>query len=163
MTQEELTEVFRALGASRPESWAASQIDEGIPQLARFVFLKQAWERLLRDGDTSWVAKEIASAARDPQAPYAGLGHALQRLVEAGASLEDLTEIGRCLQAQALFSIGYLIDGPAYAARGTDGLDWRLFQVDEDGKPYGEPIEGLHESVLETDPAGREMRPKKSG
>jgi hypothetical protein len=35
----------------------------------------------------------------------------------------------------------------------------QLFEVSEDGTP-GRPIGGLHESVLETDPTGREMRPK---
>jgi hypothetical protein len=36
---------------------------------------------------------------------------------------------------------------------------WVLAQVDEDGDLIG-PIGGLHESVLETDPTGREMRPR---
>jgi hypothetical protein len=31
----ELVESFRRLGVNRPESWASSQIHEGIPQLAR--------------------------------------------------------------------------------------------------------------------------------
>jgi hypothetical protein len=39
---QELTELFARLGAPRPESWARSQLEEGIPQLARFVFLRQA-------------------------------------------------------------------------------------------------------------------------
>lgn len=35
-----LTEIFRQAGAKDPESWASSQIEEGINQLARFSFLK---------------------------------------------------------------------------------------------------------------------------
>jgi hypothetical protein len=31
-----LTEQFRAFGASDPEGWAESQVEEGIPQYARF-------------------------------------------------------------------------------------------------------------------------------
>jgi hypothetical protein len=38
-------------------------------------------------------------------------------------------------------------------------VGWGLFEVSEDGK-VGRPIQGLHESVLQTDPTGREMRPK---
>jgi hypothetical protein len=34
-----------------------------------------------------------------------------------------------------------------------------LFQTDDDGQPVV-PITGLHESVLDTDPTDREMRPK---
>jgi len=38
---------------------------------------------------------------------------------------------------------------------------WGLFQLDGDGTPVPPCIGGLHESVLETDPTGREMRPRK--
>jgi hypothetical protein len=36
---------------------------------------------------------------------------------------------------------------------------WGLFEVDGEGNA-GRSIRGLHESVLETDPTGREMCPK---
>jgi len=42
MNQEQLTALFQKLGARHPEGWARSQIKEGIPQLARFLFLRQA-------------------------------------------------------------------------------------------------------------------------
>ncbi len=42
MNEMELTELFARLGARDPEKWARSQIKEGIPQLARFLFLRQA-------------------------------------------------------------------------------------------------------------------------
>lgn len=40
MDQKELTALFRRLGASNPDEWAHSEITEGIPQLARCVFLR---------------------------------------------------------------------------------------------------------------------------
>ena len=46
MDQKELTEIFRKLGAEDPEDWARSQIREGIPQLARFLFLREAWRSI---------------------------------------------------------------------------------------------------------------------
>jgi hypothetical protein len=46
MNQDELTALFKKVGARKPEGWARSQIEEGIPQLARFLFLRQAWHRL---------------------------------------------------------------------------------------------------------------------
>ncbi len=39
---------------------------------------------------------------------------------------------------------------------------WALAQVDDAGNVLG-GIGGLHESVLETDPTGREMRPRVEG
>lgn len=157
-SKDELTALFRQLGARHPEQWAASQVDEEIPQLLRFLFLKGAWENIPNEGDSAWIEREIQSTERDPQKPYAGLGRALALCRERGVPDSSLTEIARCLQAQMLFSIGYLMDGPAYSHTLED-VSWGLFQTDEDGKPFGEQVAGLHESVLEFDPTGREMRP----
>lgn len=162
-SQAELEEVFRALGARNPAGWAQSQTAEGLPQLLRYLFLKQVWERLIQEGDSKWIEQEVARSLARPAEPYAGLGNALARARAAGVSDADLTEIGRCLQAQALFSIGYLLDGPDYSIEQLEDIDWGLFQTDDDGRPVGRKIGGLHESVLETDPTGREMRPRRDG
>lgn len=159
-TEAELTKIFSDLGANAPELWAQSQIREGIPQLLRFLFLKEAWESIPLDGSSGWIDDEIRMAASHSDAPYAGLGQALSRCREKGVSDEDLTEIARCLRAQMLFSIGYQLDAPNILPEPLDDIAWGLFQVDEEGRPHGEQISGLHESVLEFDPSGREMRPK---
>ena len=46
MNEQELTELFRKLGAPHPEGWAHSQITEGILQLPRYLFLREAWRRI---------------------------------------------------------------------------------------------------------------------
>ena len=40
---EALAETFRRLGAGDPEAWALSEVEDGIPQLARFIFLRRLW------------------------------------------------------------------------------------------------------------------------
>ena len=55
MNLAELTEAFRALGATDPESWASSQIKEAIPQLHRYAFLKQAWGAVVDPGNVHWI------------------------------------------------------------------------------------------------------------
>jgi hypothetical protein len=157
-SKDELTSLFQRFGAKEPELWATSQVDEGIPQLARFLFLKAAWEHIPREGDSSWIDRQVARSKQYPSEPFAGLGAALALCRDKGVPDSALTELARCLQAQMLHTVGYVIDGPAYSYT-VEGLNWSLFQLDEDGKPYGEPISGLHESVLEFDPTGREMRP----
>ncbi|MCP4385018.1 MAG: hypothetical protein GY798_27005 [Hyphomicrobiales bacterium] len=47
---DELSAIFKALGADDPEGWAGSEIRENIPQLARFLFLRQAWDRIFAEG-----------------------------------------------------------------------------------------------------------------
>lgn len=154
-----LTRLFEVAGAADPHSWAKSEVDEGIPQLARFLFLRQAWRQIVAEGDASWIDREIQHSKRSPDAPGAGLGLSLSRLLRSGASRDDLTEVARTVQWQLLHSLCYQLSDPSIEEPELSEVGWGLFEVDEDGK-VGRPIEGLHESVLETDPTGREMRPK---
>ena len=62
MTIEKLTTLFRKLGARDPEQWARSQVDRGIDQVARYVFLRQAWKSVVPPGDASWIDAQVASA-----------------------------------------------------------------------------------------------------
>ena len=158
---DELTALFEKLGAREPASWARSQLEEGIPQLQRFLFLRQAWRDVVREGDTDWMQYFIRMAREDPDRPYAGVGHALRRCLDKGASAQDLNDIVRGMQAQFLFNLCYLLDDPMLTEKELSDFVWGLFQVDKDGRPIPPCINGLHESVLETDPTGREMRPRK--
>jgi hypothetical protein len=156
------TEHFRALGAPEPESWARSQVKEGIPQYARFVFLRQAWKSVVADADTGWIDPQVEQAERRPRDPGAGIGPALKRLLAAGASREDITEIVRVMQWNLLSGLAYQLSDPGvvdYPSADLPRVNWTLFAVNEEGEPL-HPIDGLHESVLDTDPTDREMRPK---
>ena len=160
-SEADLTALFSALGARSPEEWARSQVTEGIPQLLRFLFLKQAWSNVSPEGAVKWIEQEIQGAAAHPDRPYAGLGLALARCQALGASSADLNEIARCLQAQMLFAVTYLLDDPQVDIEQLDDVSWGLFQTNRDGDPIGPKVCGLHESVLELDPTGREMRPRR--
>jgi hypothetical protein len=154
-----LTRLFEVAGARDPKAWAESEVAEGIPQLARFLFLRQAWRSIIPDDDIDWIEREIDSATQKPQAPGSELGLALAKLKNAGVDPRDLTVIARNVQWQLLHSICYQLSDPSIQEEELQHVAWRLFEIDEQGG-IGRPIEGLHESVLETDPTGREMRPK---
>jgi hypothetical protein len=154
-----LTHLFEVAGATDPQGWAKSEIDEGIPQLARFLFLRQAWRHVVGDADVAWIDREIQHSKQNPAVPGAGLGHALSRLLNSGANREDLTELARAVQWQLLHGMCYQLEDPSIEEPELNQVAWGLFEVDGEGKA-GRPINGLHESVLETDPTGREMRPK---
>lgn len=156
--QEDLTELFRNLGAPNPDKWASSQVKEGIPQLHRYLWLRQAWKSVVSGNE--WMAKEIDRAHAKPDAAYSGIGLALERCLDKGVEREDLNEIVRGKQVQLLFALCYLLDDPNLSEEELNEIDWGLFQVDESGNPHGR-ITGLHESVLATDPTGREARPKR--
>ena len=69
----------------------------------------------------------------EPNAPYAGLGAALARCRAVGASPEDLTEIARCVQAELLFAIAYLLEGPPDDLDIGVDVSWGPFETDEHG------------------------------
>lgn len=157
---EELTELFREAGARQPRQWATSQIDEGINQLHRFLFLRQAWRSVVPEDGDEWITQAIQTSRQHPGQPYSGVGKALERLTSLGASSDDLTDVVRGMQAQLLFSICYKLDDPSVEEQALANVDWALVETDATGKPTQRRIAGLHESVLETDPTGREMRPR---
>jgi hypothetical protein len=60
------------------------------------------------------------------------------------------------MQWHLLSSLCYLLEDPGVLESEVSHIAWRLFQVDEAEQPI-EIIGELHESVLDTDPTGREM------
>lgn len=156
MNEQELTALFRKLGAREPAAWARSQINENIPQLARFLFLRQAWKLVVNNNDSNWI-REMRQI--DPDKPGGDIGPAITRLLAAGGQEGDLTKIVRVMQWRLLSGLCQLLDDPGNIGSEAGDIAWRLFQVDEVDHPIA-VIGGLAESVLETDPAGREMRPE---
>jgi hypothetical protein len=144
---KELTLLFKKYGARQPESWARSQLNEGIPQLQRFLFLRQAWKDVIREGDTEWIRLYVQSAQRDD------VGNALAKCLEKGVPAEDLASLVRAVQVLSLFGVCHLLDDPIFDEEELQDFSWGLFEVDEDGNPTSTRINGLHESVFETDPA----------
>jgi len=158
----ELIRYFEAWGVDDAQSWASSQVKEGINQYARLVFLRGAWQCVIGDGDTTWIDNTIARAKRDPAGPGAGAGHSLERLLEGGANRDDLSEVTRVMQYEVLHRLLYLLSDPdsvAYPSGNVPAVNWALLEIDENGVPIGD-IDALYESVLATDPSGREMMPR---
>lgn len=155
MSEQELTALFQKLGARNPAAWARSQINENIPQLARFLFLRQAWQLVVNDKDPSWIT-ELRQV--QPDKPGGDAGPAIARLLAAGAQEDDLTKLVRVMQWRLLAGLCQLLDDPGNIEKEVNDTAWRLFQVDESDHPIA-IIPGLAESVLETDPTAREMRP----
>jgi hypothetical protein len=162
---DKLLSVFRRLGARDAEDWATSEVEEGIPQLLRFLFLRGMWKGVVSEGDTEWIDAYVAMSKRDPDAPLSGVGAALQRLLAGGADPSDLCDLVRGMQYETLFSVAYLLDDPSPAwddiqadVPELEDVAWGLWEEDGDERPVRR-IDGLHESALDTDPTGREMRP----
>ena len=154
-----LAEVFRRHGADDPESWARSQLEEGIPQLAIFCFAKALWQGILDEDDASWIDADIEWSKSKPNAPCAQSGRALEEMVAKGVSRQAITDLVRVYQFNALYHASSLLDGSCVVDLPVN--DWALHQTNDDGESVA-TIQGLHEVLLSLDPTGREMRPKKN-
>ncbi|TAL80475.1 MAG: hypothetical protein EPN75_07105 [Beijerinckiaceae bacterium] len=154
MDEEALTDLFARLGARDPEQWARSEILEGIPQLARFLFLRQAWKLIVSEDDRTWIRDHVST---DRNAPGGAISSALARLLAQGASESDLTTVVRVMQWQLLTGLCYLLDDPGNLEQEVSSIAWRLFEVDGNEQPIA-VLGGLHESVLDTDPTRRGMQ-----
>lgn len=137
-----LRSLFASLGADDPDGWARSEIDEDIPQLARFLVLRGLWN----DTIDSW---------RDPSA-IASVA-AGERLVAAGADIEDLTTFARAVAYEAVFGTLARIDEGYDPDVEDDELPgWLLMETDADEAPTGRHVGSLHEDLLGLDPSGQE-------
>jgi hypothetical protein len=156
---DELTNLFGKLGAREPEEWASSQLLEGINQLGRFLFLRQAWREVISEDDHSWIQAQIDYSAQNTGEPCSGIGQALKNLLDKGTDPQDITDVVRVMQYNLLFRLCYLLSDPGELEPEVQHISWGLVQFDEEGEMV-DSIDALHDSVLETDPTGREMRPR---
>src|ERR1700721_705016 len=132
MSELELTELFRKLGAQEPESWARSQIAEGIPQLPRYLFLRQAWRNVVDPRDQTWMS---TMRPKDPNGPGGELGSAIDRILAIGARPEDLTTVVRIMQWHLLARLCVLLEDPGDIENEVSDIWGGLFLIDEDDKP----------------------------
>jgi hypothetical protein len=160
---EGLAAAFRKLGFSEEESRrkAEYQVSSERPELARMSFLKCAWAGVISEGNSEWIERRIESFRRDPNGEGSGAGRALELLLRIGANPNDLTDLVRAMQHETLSEVCCVIDncGDTYNDPFNPKAHWHLV-LSEVCPPEKNDVGGLHESVLETDPTGREMRPR---
>ncbi len=70
------------------------------------------WRRIVGDGDTDWIDARIERARRMPSEPFAGVGDALGKLRAKSASDDEITDLGRGMQAARLFDLCRLLENP---------------------------------------------------
>jgi hypothetical protein len=102
-------------------------------------FLRLLWDDTINGSiSDAWIDNTIAASKKDPNAPFADAGPALERLLAKGPDRRDLYLAGRSAVYEAVFSLLYALGDP--------GID-------------GDDVSMLHESLLGADPSGKEGRP----
>lgn len=146
MDSKERQRQIQALLASK--GWNADQareaatkaVENGEPLLETLCFLTLAEHILARIHDASW----IANRAQNPDSEHHEL---IKRLLDAGATAEDLAVFARVMQRQYVSDLSCLLDGAGiYGTPEVPLEDFRIFAVDDADKPVA-MIDGLHESL----------------
>ena len=142
---EELEAMFRELGAADPAAWASSEIDEGIPQLAIYLFLKLARLPIDELQDVS-ALRHMLNHAKGRKSL-----DALKRVLDSAAAPSDVLEVVRDALRSYLTELCFLLDDTAAIrfsgwpnAAALEKIHWGLFRMDDQGRPDA-PMSGLHE------------------
>ena len=85
-----------------------------------------------------WIEANLQAAREDPDAPFADVAGALERLLAAGADRDDLCRLVRWASFESAFIVLDLLR-------------------DEDLAPTAHEVN--HENLLQADPSGMEGRP----
>ncbi len=171
---EALAETFRGLGAGEPEAWALSEVEDGIPQLARFIFLRRLWrgaeewtlppaewfaEREPPPADDEDAEDDDGSSAEaasedeaDGEPAFLAAQQAVQRILAAGVDAEDLKEVARAVFLHAVFDAVQTVDEGHDPDAGEGLPGWLLTEVGGDLILTGRMLDKLHEDLFTTEP-----------
>src|SRR5258708_7066954 len=100
VTREKAEHLIRFLteqGLGDAEDWVRSEIEERIPQVARFLMLRTFWESMIDVYQNSavWIQRCITEAEKNPHGYFADAGQALKRMVETGVDNADIGRVAR--------------------------------------------------------------------
>lgn len=136
---KDLCEQLKAAGATDPKSWVKSELQENIPQVARFLVLKGLTD-IYHDVDENIGEMDIYSDE---------VTDVYQKL----ASQFDNQELKRLLHFYGKSVISKVIDmlDQGYLYDVNDKVGWSLMELNEQGETTDRLIQGLHEDFLEFD------------
>lgn len=144
----DLTSAFEELGVKDAESWARSEVEVGLPQLATCLFLALANAPIDRLSEPRALRQLLEGVAQKP------VVEALGRLLST-SSAEDVLQVLRWSLRAYLNELCFLLDDTAamrFPREPKNHLltetSWGLFRTNETGQPVAQ-MGGLHEVVFE--------------
>lgn len=134
---KDLCEQLKAAGAKNPSSWANSELQEDIPQFARFLILKGLTNIYQ---DIQGNITEIDNGSED----VLNTEHLLSSLIHEERLQTLLYSYGKSI-------IGRVIDllDEGYLNEVNDQVGWALIELNQQGSTTDRLLQGLHEDFLE--------------
>ncbi|MER5937580.1 hypothetical protein ABT121_09710 [Streptomyces sp. NPDC001928] len=148
---EKISRLFAALGAADPHSWAESEIEENLPQLARYRFL-----RALAQDIQAWDTSSVNSLRDDSDAEGA---------IESDPTM-DLGRLARLVAREAAFNVLRRLadpdsdDLPADIQQQLPG--WVLTETTPAGEPTHRALDCLYEDLNTVVDSSGDTQPSKT-
>jgi hypothetical protein len=154
-TRARALDLLRALGAKDAEGLATAE-EGGFPAIARWLFLTGMWSTVAVD-DSRWPGKWA-----NPGAPIPA---AIRRMLDRGIDPQDLTDVVRNAQIEALYNVAQLLEHCGHGIEEqqekiAENVEWRLVEYDGDTGEVKRVIGALHEGFFEMDPTDRGGEPR---
>jgi hypothetical protein len=124
-------------GAKNPLGWASSEVTEGIPQFGRFLLLKNLFEIGKSTEDNISIAGDFDD---ELDAKYTEIKNIVGE--------EKLLPFLSSYTKGVLYNVVELLD-EGNRQSDQDKISWTLMKTDENFKPTGQIIQGLHEDFIE--------------
>jgi len=134
---EDLLRKLEKAGAKKPLDWALSDVEESIPQFARFLMLKRLFE-IIEDIEGN------IGFADDVDENYESDIEEVCDQLKTAIGEEVLNKFLKSYTKGVMWQVINLIDEGNYNTNGDPG--WVLKEVSSEGKVTGKNVGGLHES-----------------
>src|SRR5436305_1623357 len=136
-----LIEMMEQAGASDAELWVQSEIQEDIPQVARYLLLRNIGIDAMNRSDEylKWLAHEISNP-KDSRSTTMEAVAALKSLLDASVNKDDIGKIARYVIEQAIFRTLVVIDNGYddwHEGLTDEAPGWAMAELDAEGELTG--------------------------
>jgi hypothetical protein len=151
--------LLERFGADNPASWVRSEMQENIPQVACFLFLHEIRSQIVNQFRYDGSPEPDAPALHPSEIETKG-DEAYQRLLDAGASQDDLEAVAHSAACRTVWEFISRLDGVLGSEYNDieDAPRWALAEVTGplgEAELTGRCLDSLHESygsLYPTDP-----------
>ncbi|OJJ14635.1 hypothetical protein BKI52_42155 [marine bacterium AO1-C] len=137
---EDLLDRLEKAGAKKPLDWALSNVEESIPQFARFLMLKGLFEIIEDIEGNMGFAEDVDESYEDDI-------EEVSNQLKTAIGEDGLNKFLKSYTKGVMWQVINLIDEGNYNTNGDPG--WVLKEVNSEGKITGKNVGGLHESFVD--------------
>src|SRR5438045_5884838 len=109
---QQMIDRLAALGCPDAEQWVQSEIQEDIPQTARYLVLRRLWQYIddWQINIEDYLPRLLSLAGKDSEQAFADGELALKKMVDAGVRAEDIGAFARMVAYESMFTVVEIID-----------------------------------------------------